>query len=401
MARSAVRGATALHPLREARLRRGLSQERLAHATNLDPRTIGRIEQEWVIPYPETAGVLAAFFKCSPVALGLVPAAGTRRAPRTAITAREAPPPARAPELAGHLRRVLAEFSNLDNLLGPGPLLAVVPAQLAAVEQLLGDAGPDTRGELLDVAARCAELAGWVHQDAGDLQAADRWTARAADYALAGGDPRLVSYVLMRRSNIASDGQDAGRALALAQAALRDADRLTPQLRAVALRQEAHAHALRHDAPASARALDQAMGQLGAGGGGEPEFDLTAYCTPGYLGMEAAACWLQLGEPRRAIATFERRLSAWPAGYKRDLGLCLARLAVAHAADRDLEAADAVGRQAVAVARETRSARTLRELARLDGLLARWNGAAEVAELRRAVADATRPTTSPGGPPWS
>jgi tetratricopeptide (TPR) repeat protein len=312
------------------------------------------------------------------------------------------------PDAAGHLRRLLAEFSSLDNLLGPGSLLAVVPAQLAAVEQLLGDVCPAARGALLDVTARCAELAGWVHQDAGDLQAADRWTARAADYALASGDPRLVSYVLMRRSNVASDAGDAQRALGLAQAALREGERLTPQLRAVALRQEAHAHALRRDGAACARALDHAMAEVVAGGSAEPEFDLTAYCTPGYVGMEAAACWIQLGEPKRAIATLENRLSAWPLGYKRDLGLCLARLAVAHAANRDLEQARAVGQQALAVVRETHSARTLRELGRLATLLRRWAGAPEAIELTRGLHAVARPVVASHGHeaggegvPWS
>ena len=399
MARKAARGETGLHPLRIARLTRGLTLEQAAEGTELGVTTLKRLETGQVEgAHPHTIKQLAAFYRRSPAALGLLLEHRTRRLNRSP---QEAAAPARAPELTDHLRRVLAEFSSLDNLLGPGPLLTVVPAQLAAVEQLLSDASPEVRGELLDVAARCAELAGWVHQDAGDLVTADRWTARAVDYALAGGDPRLVSYVLMRRSNIASDGHDAGRALALAQAALRDADRLTPQLRAVALRQEAHAHALRHDAPASARALDHAMGELLGSGDGEPEFDLTAYCTPGYVGMEAAACWIQLGEPERAIATFERRLSAWPAGYKRDLGLCLARLALAHAAHRDLEQAEAVGLQAVAVVRETRSARSLRELARLEALLARWDGAPETTELRRALQGVTLPTLAAGGSPWS
>ena len=399
MARKAARGETGLHPLRIARLTRGLTLEQAAEGSELGVTTLKRLEAGQVEgAHPHTIKQLAAFYRRSPAALGLLLEHRTRRLNRSP---QEAPAPAHAPELAGHLRRVLAEFSSLDNLLGPGPLLTVVPAQLAAVEQLLSDASPEVRGELLDVAARCAELAGWVHQDAGDLATADRWTARAVDYALAGGAPRLVTYVLMRRSNIASDGHDAGRALALAQAALRDADRLTPQLRAVALRQEAHAHALRHDAPASARALDHAMGELLGSGDGEPEFDLTAYCTPGYVGMEAAACWIQLGEPERAIATFERRLNAWPAGYKRDLGLCLARLAVAHAAHRDMEQAGAVGLQAVAVVRETRSARSLRELARLEALLARWDGAPETTELRRALQGVTLPTLAAGGSPWS
>lgn len=384
--------------LRTARLQRGQTAEKVAERTKLSPSTILRAEDGHDVR-PSTVGILTRYYNRTPAALGFRPSRSRRRPGPPAPTAHQQAderPRADAPDAAGHLRRLLAEFSSLDNLLGPGSLLAVVPAQLGAVEQLLGDATPTARGALLDVAARCAELAGWVHQDAGDLRAADQWTARAVDYALAGGDPRLVSYVLMRRSNVASDAGDAPRALGLAQAALREGERLTPQLRAVALRQEAHAHALRRDSAACARALDHAMAEVVAGGGAEPEFDLTAYCTPGYVGMEAAACWIQLGEPKRAIATFEDRLSAWPLGYKRDLGLCLARLAVAHAADRDLEQARAVGQQAIAVVRDTHSARTLRELGRLASLAQEWNDAPEAAELARALQAVVRPA---GGSP--
>ena len=109
--------------------------------------------------------------------------------------------------------------------------------------------------------------------------------------------------------------------------------------------------------------------------------------------MEAAACWLQLGQPKQAIATFEHQLSTWPAGYKRDLGLCLARLAVAHAADLEFEQAGIVGQQAIRVVQEARSARALRELSRLDTLLRGWSGAPEAAKLRRALEALMSPVT--------
>jgi hypothetical protein len=303
------------------------------------------------------------------------------------------------PDVAAPLRRVLAEYAAIDNLVGPGRLLPLLPAQLALLEDLLRRVDGDARLELLDVAARGAEFLGWLYQDAGDPGAAAVWSGRALDYALQLGDPRLVSYVLMRKSNIASDAQDGGTALDLARAALRDWDRLTPRLRAVALRQEAHAHALRRDALACARALDRAMTWVMDGRSGGPEFDLTAYCTPAYVGMEAAASWIQLGRPKQAIATFEQRLTVWPPGYKRDLGLCLARLAVAHAAARDLERAQAVGQQAAAVVRETRSARSVRELARLDGEVARWGTVPEMAELRRTLREVTGPAYPPDRAP--
>ena len=62
---------------------------------------------------------------------------------------------------------------------------------------------------------------------------------------------------------------------------------------------------------------------------------------------------------------------------------------MAHAANKDLEQAQVIGHQAVAVVRETHSARTLRELARLDTLLQRWDGAAEAVALQRILRDAT------------
>ena len=398
MVRSTGREATEPHPLRVARLHRGLSQEALAVAVGVERRVIIRAERGAPLR-PDTIRRLVRYLKRSPEALGLLP---ELHAVRTHALAERVELRGPASEVAGSLRNVLVAFSSVDNLTGPGSLLSAVPAQLAVVEHLLSAAPAAVRGALLDVAARCAELAGWVHQDAGDLRMADQWTARAADYALGSGDPRLMSYVLMRRSNVASDAEDADRALALAQAALRDGDRLTPQLRAVALRQEAHAHALRGDATACARALDRAMAEVVAPAPGEAEFDLTGYCTPGYIGMEAAACWLQLGQPKQAIATFENRLSTWPAGFKRDLGLCLARLAVAHAAHRELEHASAVGQRAVGVVREARSARALRELARLDTLLGEWKGASEATEVRRALRtllpSATPATGTPRAP---
>ncbi|MGH2369661.1 MAG: XRE family transcriptional regulator [Chloroflexota bacterium] len=290
------------------------------------------------------------------------------------------------PRLTTHLRSILAEYASVDNLTGPRPLLAMVPAQLGFIEQLLCDAGGDDRRELLDVGARCAELVGWLSQDAGDLRAADYWSDRAMDYALALRDQRLLSYVLMRKSNLASDGRDAERALDLARQALHEWDRLTPRLRAVALRQEAHAHALRGDTAACARSLDRAMEQATSGRTGEPELDLTAYCTPSYLGMEAAACWVQLGQPHRAVATLEQGLSSWPPEYKRDLRLCLARLALAHAAAGDAEQAYRVAQRALGIVKDTRSARTLRELWRLDTWLANRRGLPAGMRLEGALA---------------
>ena len=142
------------------------------------------------------------------------------------------------------LRRLIPEYARVDNLLGPSHVLALVAVHLNFIGELLGVASGPVRDELLGVGASYAEFAGWLHQDAGDPRAAGYWSDRALAWAQAGNDRRMVSYVLMRKSNQASTIGDAGRALTLARGSLRHAEELSPRGRALALRQEARAHAL-------------------------------------------------------------------------------------------------------------------------------------------------------------
>ena len=118
---------------------------------------------------------------------------------------------------------------------------------------------------------------------------------------------------------------------------------------------------------------------------GDQERIETGYCTPAYVEMEAADCWMTLGRPDKAIAIFENGLAAWPSDYQRDRGVHLARLAVAHAANREPEQACAVAREALTIAVSTGSGRATTELRRAVGRLARCDLPA-VAELREALA---------------
>jgi tetratricopeptide (TPR) repeat protein/DNA-binding XRE family transcriptional regulator len=411
-------GAT-VRPLRTARQSQHLSLKALAGKTQVSRRTILRAEQGHRLN-PSTVRLLCDFFGRSAKELGLeirgtspdgpemlaLPRVGGPDRQRTshggpgsiptpdAITL--SPTPATdtsgyrvEPALVATYRSVLSHYARIDNLAGPLPLLTVLPEQVAFLERLLPNISGDLRKELLDVAARSAEFTGWLCQDAGDFQAAVFWSDRALNYALQRGDSHLISYVLMRKSNIASDAGDGEGALDYARAALREWERLTPRLRAVALRQEAHGHALRGDVSEVARSIDRAMEQVIDERPTDPEFDLTTYCTIGYVGMEAASCWLQVGEPKRAIETYEQRIRSWAPEFKRDLGICLGRLAVAHAANRDLEEAWDVGQRALTIAQETRSARTIRELTRLHTHLDGSAGLRAAADLGRALAELT------------
>jgi hypothetical protein len=237
--------------------------------------------------------------------------------------------------LADSLLGTLDLYSEMDNLAGPQSLVNIAPAQLRFVESLLADTHGKDREQLLYVGARYAEFAGWVYQDTGALNSAMQMSSVALDYAQEVGDETLISYILMRRSNIATDAKRPELALKLADTALDKATRLPPSYRAVALRQRAHASAQLDQPDDCARTLELAF--KFAGGSADSEKDLAQYCTPEYVEMEAAHCWIELGQADKAIETLQHSLAAWKPEFRRDLGLCLARLAVAHASSDQIE----------------------------------------------------------------
>jgi hypothetical protein len=101
--------------------------------------------------------------------------------------------------------------------------------------------------------------------------------------------------------------------------------------------------------------------------------------------MEAANCAVQLRRPEDAVPTFRASLEHWPAVQERDRGLCLARLATAHALEEDVESAYECAQEAVNVVLTTGSARVLAELLRLHGHLGRWGKLVEIAELGKTL----------------
>lgn len=267
-------------------------------------------------------------------------------------------------DVAAQTLDLIRRYAAIDNLTGPRQVLRPVSSHLRHIVQLLPNADGTGRDDLLLAATRTAELLGWLFQDAGDLQSATRLTDRALRYSHELGDRHLQAYILMRQSTMATDAGDPHRALALCDAALRDHQHLAPPMIAVVLRQQAAAHAQRKDAVQVMAHIDRARGVL-ADAPDDPEHpsaDLTMYVTSGYLDMEAAACLVHLGRGDRAVDTIERALATWQPEFRRELGLCLARAAVAYTAVNDIDQAQAAAHNALRIGGESHSARTLREL---------------------------------------
>ncbi|MDI5971876.1 helix-turn-helix transcriptional regulator [Streptomyces sp. SL13] len=293
------------------------------------------------------------------------------------------PSPKASPEVLDYLKSVFVQHARAEPLVGPRFLVPAIQSQLPLIEELCKEASGPLREEVVRVGSRYSEFLGWLHQDSGDSRSAMLWTNRALDYAAELNDPALSAYVLQRRSNIAAEAGQAGYAVGLANGALREATKLPEQIRAVALRASANAHALLGHADESARALDEAR-RL-ADTADVDDSGLASYCSVSYIDMEAANCALALGRPADAVKALETSLTRWPTEQQRDRGLCLARLATTYAQLGDVEAAYNAASEAAAIAQATGSARILAELGRLQRYLTPWNKLVEIAELNRLL----------------
>lgn len=322
------------------------------------------------------------------VRLGLAPRNPLAETRQPSLT--DAQPPTRLPDapspfvLAG-LRQVLTAYIQADAVMGALFLLPAVHSQIPVIERICHTARGADRIEALNVGSEFLEFCGWLYQDAGDHKTAMYWTNRAQDYALELGDPRVTSYILMRKSNISTDLRDPELALSLAESALKYADALTPRLRAVVLRQRANANAMLRNRRACERDSEEALAQS-ADGLGQDEGDRARYCTPAYVAMESGAAWTMLGHPGAAVPIFEESRSQLQQSIQmRDYALCLARLAAAYAAVEEPEKACKVANEALTLTRSLGSPRVLVQLKRARNKLGRWSRDPEVADLLRRI----------------
>jgi transcriptional regulator with XRE-family HTH domain len=280
-----------------------------------------------------------------------------------------------------NLKTVLTAHLSMEALVGPRYVIPAVLGHLPLIEQLYRvTRGPD-RYQVLRFASKFVEFCGWLYQDSGDYYCAMQLTNKASDYAAELNDPHVTSYVLMRKSNIASDSGQPGHALGLANAALAETTRLTPRLRAVALRQQANAFALLGERAEFTKTLDAARTEAHEGLHQE-EDDRAPYCTPAYVEMEAGAAWLTLNEPSAALPIFETARANWIDGTQgRDQALCLTRTAAAYAAAGDRHQACNLAQDVITQTQGLSSARVLEPLSRLRDDLAPWSHDTAVGDL--------------------
>lgn len=317
--------------------------------------------------------------------------AGPTLLPTSAPVVTQAPVAAPSREHVDWLARSLREHYQADNLLGPAVLLPVLTAHLGTIGRMRRTATGSVLADLLQVGAGYAEFAGWLSQDAGDLAGANQLYGQGMELAQAAGDDRMAAFILVRRAVQALAANEAAYAARLAQAAQRNRSPLTARVRAIAAQTEAIGHARAGDASEAARALDTAEKCTAEAEGVPADGDPSdgRYCElPLYLRISRAKVHLTLGDGPSAVTAFGDVLAVLPAAYRRDRGQYLAHLAHASALAGLPEQACAQATESLAIAIETGSLRTLRDLRAMVASLDNWSSLREVTQLRDCLAAA-------------
>lgn len=168
---------------------------------------------------------------------------------------------ARNPATLGLYRDTFDLLRRKGQTVSPGMVLPEVTVLAGQVQHLVRSAPPESRDRFLMLAARAAEYAGWMAQEAGSNDAACRWTAKAVELAIAARDRELEAYAMVRRGLIALYRPDAYSTIGCALKAQANT-KVGPRVRGLAAQREAQGHALAGDEIRCLRALDRAADLL-------------------------------------------------------------------------------------------------------------------------------------------
>ncbi|MEU5734289.1 hypothetical protein ABZ797_36090 [Streptomyces antimycoticus] len=285
-----------------------------------------------------------------------------------------------------HFRDMWHTLVRADNLFGPRHALTGVHQQLDMLQGLLEDSRGEHRQELLKLSAQYAESAAWLHEDSMDVSSAETWTSRAMEWAMEAGDEAMLSWTLFRRSQLAAGKKNAGQAIGLAQAVQRHERALSRPMKAAAIQQEAQGLALDGEEIACHRKLDEAHEFAAiAESSGDARSGHGDFCTPSYIEIQRANCWLNLSRPDRAVSTFHTALTELPDVYQRDRAFAQARLAMAYVGIQEYEQAAAEAAAVLDMARGSGSGRTLQEAVTAVNALAAASNVPAVRDLLDAV----------------
>ncbi|GAA0475052.1 hypothetical protein Aca07nite_83910 [Actinoplanes capillaceus] len=285
------------------------------------------------------------------------------------------------------MQAALAVATKEDGRNGARAALPGTLGILAMVRLSLNQVPDSVRSPLLRVGARTAEFAGWLYRDAGVPALADHWRDRATEWSLVARDVAMPGYVLIKKSQAAWDDRDPRRMLDLTEAVQEGPWVLPSRVRAEAVQQEARAIAMLSGSTTpidDKLALAAELLAFGPESCGTEDPALAAHYDPVLFEVQMAICFTEAGRLDEALHLYDSSLSRQVFSlrdYAYFLTLKAQTLAALHLPDRAAEA----GATALRIAVETRSARTLREVTRLQAGLGRWPDHPAVRRLGRLL----------------
>jgi transcriptional regulator with XRE-family HTH domain len=237
--------------------------------------------------------------------------------------------------LTGIFRPLFDQYRRIGQAANAALLLPALSAQAQAVRELAQEAGPRTRLDLLQLAARYAEYAGWLAQEAGRDDLALQWTQQAGDLATAAGDPEFAKYGLVRHALVTLYRGDWARTIDLARHAQEGVT--SPRILGLAAQREAQGHALGGDYGSCMRGLDRAQALLAidSGDASRPVTGTSAVANPAALAQ--GWCLYDLGRPKAAAEVLDRELTTLPEDAARSRARFGARRALAYAAAGEVD----------------------------------------------------------------
>lgn len=262
-------------------------------------------------------------------------------------------------ELLDGLQRTTDSLRTMDASDGSGTLANLGDAHLKLLKRLVKQTSYDeaTGQRLAAIIADTATQTGWFAFDSGERGRTLGYLYAALRAAKASGDIRLGAGAL---SYMAIHGYSTGaphNAVTAARAARERVKNLgTPALEAMLLTRQARGHAKLGERQAALAGLGRAA-ELCAQGRSEDDPQWLYWINEGEIHGQAGSCYLDLGDPRSAVASFSKARRALNPGDHRTRGLFLSRAATAHIAQGDLEAACATAHEVLDLAETLQSTR--------------------------------------------
>ncbi|UVS81219.1 helix-turn-helix transcriptional regulator [Actinokineospora sp. UTMC 2448] len=242
--------------------------------------------------------------------------------------------------------------------------------------------------ELIRLAYRFAEYAGWMFQEAGKTDMAHGWTTKAVGMAARVGDAGLAGYALVRASEIALYDGDGYTMVDLARRAAAAPD-ATAAVRSLAAQREAQGHALVGDLTACLSALDAAeRWEEEAAAESGPHFGTTSLPNPIAIARGWSMHSLARNDESAELLTAE--LARIPTGSVRSRVRFGVRLALTNAERGDIEGACTQVAAMLRDLKRTDSATVRVDLRSLVGVLAKHNTNPMVRDLRPELGELLR-----------